>query len=540
MFPFARPYPDELISSAIIRGCRHFALPLAAVGRQLHGKKGWRPTFHGTGDIDRLGELFRRDPNELLWRHTTLPYASAFHDQAGDPLALDLLPASASSPSSRRTLLQSTVCGTLFRRFCRHCVDRDVRDRGESFWHRSHQLPGVMFCTEHETTLTITTISSNGPLRDLVLPQDLETKTTRRQPLHASWYAIAASSLKLLNRPPGASKARPGVFYRELACKRGWLPDESAVSQKRLTKALENFYGKRLLSNSGLPATSGTWPGLMMRPGSDMPFVTVKHVLLEEFLRNQDVQAPLEFAYRPSGPSARSSQLIDAECTAAAKRELKEIAREGVRVSVIDWLSRSGCWQTYRHAVNDGLPRLNALVANFKLSPLASRPQIQLPFAGIPSPTTLRSKSHAMMVNPQSSRSVAIVHPMQQGVTQAKAHGTRLDLIRTGSLLSSKEMALRLGCHWTEMKRLVAAGDIFCIRYASRDFYPTFWCDSGLKREELESIGAILLALDGALQYRFFTAISPDLGSTPLRALADGLFHRVLEAAKGYVGKSHS
>ena len=38
-------------------------------------------------------------------------------------------------------------------RYCPACVNRERSRFGEAYWHRSHQFPGVLICTEHKAWL---------------------------------------------------------------------------------------------------------------------------------------------------------------------------------------------------------------------------------------------------------------------------------------------------------------------------------------------------------------------------------------------------
>jgi hypothetical protein len=50
-------------------------------------------------------------------------------------------------------------------RYCPLCTCEDMRLYGEPYWHRTHQLPGMMYCTKHHIRL----MDSNIPVRDTTM-----------------------------------------------------------------------------------------------------------------------------------------------------------------------------------------------------------------------------------------------------------------------------------------------------------------------------------------------------------------------------------
>lgn len=89
-----------------------------------------------------------RDLGEFLDRHTLLPYFRPFLNPrtakklAGLPLRLELttrdLPYSAEGANEMAPP-----------KFCPTCAREDVRSLGQPYWHRAHQVPGVLVCHKH-------------------------------------------------------------------------------------------------------------------------------------------------------------------------------------------------------------------------------------------------------------------------------------------------------------------------------------------------------------------------------------------------------
>lgn len=88
--------------------------------------------------------------DELLWHHTLLPLSrgvlpSRAPKNHGDP----------SAPGILWTVPLRTMRTGAF--FCGQCVIEDLDFHGESYWRRSHQVPGAYWCAKHRNALSVST-----------------------------------------------------------------------------------------------------------------------------------------------------------------------------------------------------------------------------------------------------------------------------------------------------------------------------------------------------------------------------------------------
>lgn len=72
---------------------------------------------------------------------------------------------------SSKTLLR--VPNTVVRHFCRFCVEDDLMLRGQHYWRRAHQLPGVEFCPEHRAPLALLNVKSAETASPFLLRQKI-------------------------------------------------------------------------------------------------------------------------------------------------------------------------------------------------------------------------------------------------------------------------------------------------------------------------------------------------------------------------------
>lgn len=446
MLLLARPYEDEPIASALVRGCRHFGVALKQVfshGGESSTKGGRSMPFLGIAPLSFFAQLFDMDAESLLSGHTVLPYATAFSERNVWDRAIANSLAAESDPKTMGAVIQCAIHGLPQRRFCRTCVAEDIQTHGESYWRRSHQLPGSLVCHVHGEVLRSTNLRIAGASSSYDLPQHCSGPACIAGAVPEGWQRVAKRITELSARGLEAPIARPDSYYRDLAVERGWLRPNRSVNSERLASLITDRFGKALLAACGI-ARSGSlgWASLMLHERPSVPFSTLKHILMEELLAGYAV----DLSHKPHGPSARSRTEEDKAYAAAVRRVAAGFVSRGRRVRMADVLKQAGCWGAYRHAKENALPRLSRVVKELQTSELAQRP-------------------HALQM-------LAVPHGNGDMMT-------RQDLIKAGHLLCSKDAARRLGVHWYRMKPMQRDGRIFSIRYANRDWYPAFWCSEG-------------------------------------------------------------
>lgn len=174
-----RPYPDELIYSVFARFQSHLGVQSPArVLTMLFGRRSLAATTDLTGRLARLagvlGDQWHMAPETVALRFTLLPYYTAFLSREAADAALAALATDA--PSGLHTRLGICAGKVKFApwlRFCRQCLTRDIESYGETYWHRAHQLPGVLVCPEHGEALQFSCASSRPAQSRRFAPADI-------------------------------------------------------------------------------------------------------------------------------------------------------------------------------------------------------------------------------------------------------------------------------------------------------------------------------------------------------------------------------
>ena len=123
-----------------------------------------------------------------------------------------------------------------------------------------------------------------------------------------------------------------------MAVRNGALDAQRLVNPRTLSKLVLQRLSHRYLHSLGLLDATGTpgWTALMVRPGTDVPFVPVKHVILEASLTGAADVGSLNF--RSSGPPATTATAADRFYADAATRTLAMVAREGRKISTDEFV----------------------------------------------------------------------------------------------------------------------------------------------------------------------------------------------------------
>lgn len=371
-----KPYPDEVIGSVIARACLHTGLPLKRLLAQVYGVQRSYTSFLMACGVRRLASLSGTDPDELLQHHTVLPYVTAFIPKAVRRQIWNKALRVRDSSESLGSVTKNASHGVPVRRFCRQCLRQDMQAYGESYWRRSHLLPGVTSCAEHECRLVATNITVRGRTQtsNVALPhQAAMGPATATAPPHLE-RMVADLSRGLLDTD---CQFEPDLSaYRREAMRIGYQLKTDNVYAAALGHDLKVLFGVLYLADAGCAWRSDQrqpWPELMVREAPGVTFTTVKHILLTVFLQ---VAVPNESAltatYRAPGTKPRNYAQLDARTAALFRQIVCATARRNERRTVQSILAEIGAWQAFRHQ-RILFPETRALVGDFRRSNVSER-----------------------------------------------------------------------------------------------------------------------------------------------------------------------
>jgi len=208
---FPAVFHDETLHSVLSRYAR--LCGVRSCGAVFNGAQSANFFSQNVAFPCRLAELAEALPcgtglslAELIKRHTLLPYYEPFLTQQQVDDANTLMAGNGEGLMLRLGLIASRLEFASRVRFCFNCIDQDIACVGAAYWHRVHQLPGVLICPHHGTLLRFLDyrwLSRNS--RRMHLPDDEDVQSHSisldiPQDLHHALREIAQCSLQVLER----------------------------------------------------------------------------------------------------------------------------------------------------------------------------------------------------------------------------------------------------------------------------------------------------------------------------------------------------
>jgi hypothetical protein len=258
------PFPDELLYSVIARYIIRVGTKKAVtVASNIFGRK-TPPQVDTPSSLGKVSQhtfpIWHMTGEEIVNQLTLFPYYTRYLPSDRIEHCLEaLLSNDASGIHLSMGVITSRVKVHRFLRFCRACRRSDLSRYGETYWHRTHQLAGVLVCPEHREIL-IPTRALMRPLgwTDYVDATLSTAEVTLENNLNITKHDLAIA-LKVAKRCQemlfgSISYLRSedeSTAYRRAAMERGFVERANALSQPKIEKAFVSFFGETLLSRLG-------------------------------------------------------------------------------------------------------------------------------------------------------------------------------------------------------------------------------------------------------------------------------------------------
>jgi hypothetical protein len=366
-----RPYPDEIIGSTLMRGCRHLGIPQKRMAPLLRGSAGttshFLPSFTNV-----IAESVGLPMHEVLYGHTVFPYVTAFMlTETVAALERKFLEYSVHAKSSFSTL-QSRASVQFFR-VCVQCLSEDSRLYGESYWHRSHMLPGVHVCLKHGTQLWETDLRASTPFK-IILPHEAKRSRYKSTVSLGILTEVAQSSAEILN----GDHTWPRISdLRKMALKKNYCISVNEIPKLKIVIDVMRFYGEHFLREVRCdysPHQKSPWPALILRESSE-ELAPIKFLLMGIYLNSCTGYGSAftreALGYRMPGPKADHLD-IERRIISVVQKRLKQLTKMQQRTTVTELLTYVGVWSKYRHN-RAHFPELKALIQQFRTSEQSER-----------------------------------------------------------------------------------------------------------------------------------------------------------------------
>ena len=306
------PYPDELLYSIIARFIQHIGtINHARVSDDVFGRR-TKACMAMPGSLEAVAKrtslVWGMTGQEIAYQLTLFPFYSCFSPSTRVSQCLtDLLSDNDAYTHVRLGLSARRIKAPRHLRFCKICRESDLEKYGETYWHRSHQLSGVIVCPEHGQSLLDTEALSSPVLYTGYADATLSTAAFAFADGDSLDEEETLKALKIAKRCQDFLLGRMGQWhsndvtmaYRQAAIERGFIEGIASLSQTQTEAAFIAFYGETLLRKLGcevIPGKVTSWIRDIFRPFHKQ-FHPTEHAMVQVFLES----IPVDKSKKPFG-----------------------------------------------------------------------------------------------------------------------------------------------------------------------------------------------------------------------------------------------
>ena len=312
-----KPYPDEILYSILARyHIRSGNTSPKATLKELFNSQTTIATIDLPSNLDYLIKnpqfVSNYQIEDLIYKHTLYPLYSPFLPPERASQVLESMKGDDGGDiHTRAGIMASSITMPKYFRFCPTCLEEDLHNYGESYWHRIHQTPGVLACPLHRQILQNSIVSLQGFNRHEYYATSTRNCHINKQDNIYSretlekLLVLAKDIFWLINSNLTSQKINWfRKRYVNLMIEHGLATATGRIYQKKLLDSFLLFYGSEVLNsvNSIVSFTNeNNWVSSIVRKHRKS-FHPIRHLLMMRFLQT----SPEEFfqhnyEYKPFG-----------------------------------------------------------------------------------------------------------------------------------------------------------------------------------------------------------------------------------------------
>ena len=296
---FPVPYVDEVLYSVLARyHVRSGNISYKATMRDLFGSTSVTAVMDLPSNIHNLVNNMplnsRYTEEYLIKNHTLFPFYSAFlPPERAEKVLESMKGENGGSIYSRTGIMASSITLNQYFKFCPACAKEEKLQYGELYWHRVHQIPGVLVCPKHYVPLYNSQVPVRGHNKheykaageENCVEPDIAVKYS--DDVFEKLIILAEDAQTLLNSD---FEKKGTKWYKEQYLAKmkemGFATSNGKVYQKDFIKEFINYYGEKFLdivqSRINIDNDSN-WLMDMIRKKNKTAH-PIRHLLLSRFL----------------------------------------------------------------------------------------------------------------------------------------------------------------------------------------------------------------------------------------------------------------
>lgn len=230
----------------------------AQTTNDIYGRKTVRSSVYLPSNFDNFISNTPKSSDikceDLVLKHTLYPFYTAFlSKEKSEQIFKSMKGDSGSNIYNRAGICATSISAPIYFKFCPQCLDEDINNYGEPYWHRVHQVPGVKICPIHKAILVDSTVKINTFCKQEYIAANHENciisnKANYSKDTIEKLYNLAKDVEYLLNV---YNKKREYDCYRNnylnYLKKRELATPKGKVRSNKLILEFKEFYGDEFL-----------------------------------------------------------------------------------------------------------------------------------------------------------------------------------------------------------------------------------------------------------------------------------------------------
>lgn len=298
MYFFPNPHKDEFLYSVLARYCVQSG-NLSSIRNfdDIFGSRNILASVELPGNLDiiisNLPFNSKYTSDYFIYNNTLFPYIASFLPEARAREVKGLMKdGQASLIYNKSGYISGSINQNRNFRFCPECMREDLKNYGEMYWHRIHQITEVYVCSKHKLALCESKTPMRGNNRQSFIPATTDVCYMGKIPSYSDnifekllW--IAEDVQIILNSTfVFQSIENHKYLYIEELIKKKFANLNTMVHQKKLRKAILEFWGSEILQLLQCPIyveKECYWLDSLVRNNA-IPSQPIRNLILMRFL----------------------------------------------------------------------------------------------------------------------------------------------------------------------------------------------------------------------------------------------------------------
>lgn len=283
------------------------------------------------------------DEDYFINKHTNLPFYLPFLDlDCRADIKELMINNTGEGVYTKIGIVAGGICTKKGLCYCPKCVMDDIMSVGEPYFHRIHQIPGVIVCPIHSCVVRQYKITRNdiGRIRFIRLdPKYIDTNIIyeKNTLTNEKLVKISRCASYIINNDLGKLDRKSIVEkYKRMLDDKGLLTLEKRVRQNKLVELFKEYYTAELLMilESNIDSKESNWIRTITRKPKSI-IQPIRHILFILFLCN-DAETFFAESYQVKSPFGKAPW----PCLNPAANHYKELVIDKCRISIDSMTSK--------------------------------------------------------------------------------------------------------------------------------------------------------------------------------------------------------